>query len=137
MQVMRDAISVFVRVASIAWGCLELSGFLWFYDSRRAALVSLYWLVPAVALITLAIVPSKMWDNNLGRLMLFALALGAIFRSIHIGALDVLASTGPDMFSAMLRMITVVLVLLLVGVGVKGRPILKRSSWRSDSSSTS
>ena len=122
MQVMRGICFLFIRIASICWGLLELSGFLWFLRERDT-LVSLYWAAPAIALLILGVAPAKIWSNVVSRTVLFAIAVVGALRSIDILATDISAPGGPDISSAMLRVITVALLLLLIWV--RGRPDLR------------
>lgn len=125
---MRDLAFVLVRIGSVGWGCLELSGFLWFYGRDSPGLLSLYWVAPASALILLAIAPASLWAGRVGRLALFGLALAGMVRSAHIVVLDLLAPGGPDASSVALRMITVAFI--LAQIWIRGRPMLKPPSPR-------
>ena len=129
MQVTRNLAFVLIRIASVAWGFLELSGFLWFHRGDRDALLSLYWVTPAIALLILGIAPARMWGNVGMRTVLLALATVGAARSIQIFFEDISTVGGPDVSSAVLRVISVALLVLLLWI--RGRPNLRSSDGQS------
>lgn len=107
-------IEVSLRLAFLAWGFLELLGYLWGGGIPRSA-DDYYLATPAIALLVGALVPNTALKNPLGIGVVGIVALTAIVQSVQQAWFALSLPNGGDLGAALLKSVTVLLLSLIVG----------------------
>jgi len=110
-------IDIGFRVVLLVWGCVELLGYLWGGGIPRSA-NDVYLATPAVALLLGAFLPNTFLGKLGGVSLISLFALAAVVRSAHHAQIDLSLPNGGDPAAALLRVVTVVLVLTVVGKAI-------------------
>lgn len=105
------------RVVLLAWGCVELLGYLWGGSLPKSA-NDIYLATPAVALLLGAVLPNAFLRKVSGICIVSLFALLAVVRSAHQAQIDLSLTHGGDIGAASLRALTAILVLMVVGKAI-------------------